>query len=26
VETPANQREHWVIYFDGSLKLSGGGP
>jgi ribonuclease HI len=25
VEAPANQPEHWVIYFDGSLKLSGGG-
>jgi ribonuclease HI len=25
VEAPANQPEHWVIYFDGSLKLGGGG-
>jgi hypothetical protein len=25
VEAPANQLEHWVMYFDGSLKLSGGG-
>jgi hypothetical protein len=25
VEAPANQPEHWVMYFDGSLKLSGGG-
>jgi hypothetical protein len=25
VEAPANQLEHWVIYFDGSLKLGGGG-
>jgi ribonuclease HI len=22
---PTNQPEHWVMYFDGSLKLSGGG-
>jgi ribonuclease HI len=25
VEAPTNQPEHWVIYFDGSLKLGGGG-
>jgi ribonuclease HI len=25
VEDPANQPEHWVMYFDGSLKLGGGG-
>jgi ribonuclease HI len=25
VEAPANQPEHWVMYFDGSFKLSGGG-
>jgi ribonuclease HI len=25
VEAPANQPEHWVMYFDGSLKLRGGG-
>jgi hypothetical protein len=25
VEAPANQPEHWVTYFDGSLKLGGGG-
>jgi ribonuclease HI len=25
VEAPANQLEHWVMYFDGSLKLGGGG-
>jgi hypothetical protein len=25
VEVPANQPEHWVIYFDGSFKLGGGG-
>jgi hypothetical protein len=25
VEAPTNQREHWVMYFDGSLKLGGGG-
>jgi ribonuclease HI len=25
VEAPANLREHWVMYFDGSLKLGGGG-
>jgi ribonuclease HI len=25
VEAPANQPEHWVMYFDGSLKLDGGG-
>jgi hypothetical protein len=25
VETPTNQPEHWVMYFDGSLKLSGCG-
>jgi hypothetical protein len=25
VEAPANQPEHWVIYFDGSLKLGGCG-
>jgi ribonuclease HI len=25
VEAPTNQPEHWVMYFDGSLKLSGGG-
>jgi hypothetical protein len=25
VEAPANQPEHWVMYFDGSLKLGGGG-
>jgi hypothetical protein len=25
VEVPANQPEHWVMYFDGSLKLGGGG-
>jgi hypothetical protein len=25
VEALANQPEHWVMYFDGSLKLGGGG-
>jgi ribonuclease HI len=25
VEAPANQPEHWIMYFDGSLKLGGGG-
>jgi ribonuclease HI len=25
VEAPANQPEHWVMYFDGSLKLGGSG-
>jgi ribonuclease HI len=25
VEAPTNQLEHWVMYFDGSLKLGGGG-
>jgi hypothetical protein len=25
VEAPANQSEHWVMYFDGSLKLGDGG-
>jgi ribonuclease HI len=25
VEAPTNQIEHWVMYFDGSLKLGGGG-
>jgi ribonuclease HI len=25
VEAPANLLEHWVMYFDGSLKLRGGG-
>jgi hypothetical protein len=25
VKAPANQPEHWVMYFGGSLKLSGGG-
>jgi hypothetical protein len=25
VEAPANQPEHWVMYFDGSLKLVHGG-
>jgi ribonuclease HI len=25
VEAPGNQPEHWVMYFDGSLKLGGGG-
>jgi ribonuclease HI len=25
VEAPANQPEHWVMYFDGSLKLGGCG-
>jgi ribonuclease HI len=25
VEGPTNQLEHWVMYFDGSLKLRGGG-
>jgi hypothetical protein len=25
VEATANQAEHWVMYFDGSLKLGGGG-
>jgi ribonuclease HI len=25
VEAPTNQPEHWVMYFDGSLKLDGGG-
>jgi hypothetical protein len=25
VDAPANMREHWVMYFDGSLKLGGGG-
>jgi hypothetical protein len=25
VEAPTNQPEHWVMYFNGSLKLSGGG-
>jgi hypothetical protein len=25
VEAPTNQPEHWVMYFDGSLKLGGGG-
>jgi hypothetical protein len=24
-EAPTNQPEHWVMYFDGSLKLGGGG-
>jgi ribonuclease HI len=24
VEAPTNQQEHWVMYFDGSLKLGGG--
>jgi hypothetical protein len=24
VEAPTNQPEHWVMYFDGSLKLGGG--
>jgi len=23
--TPANKSEHWTMYFDGSLKLDGGG-
>jgi hypothetical protein len=25
VEAPANQPEHWVMYFDSTLKLGGGG-
>jgi hypothetical protein len=25
VEAPANQAEHWVMYFDNSLKLKGCG-
>jgi hypothetical protein len=25
VEAPTNQPEHWVMYFEGSLKLGGGG-
>jgi hypothetical protein len=25
VDGPANLPEHWVMYFDGSLKLGGGG-
>jgi hypothetical protein len=25
VEAPTIQPEHWVMYFDGSLKLRGGG-
>jgi ribonuclease HI len=25
MKAPTNQLEHWVMYFDGSLKLSGGG-
>jgi hypothetical protein len=25
VEAPANQPDHWVMYFDGSLKLGAGG-
>jgi hypothetical protein len=25
VEAPANQPEHWIMYFDGSLKLGGAG-
>jgi hypothetical protein len=25
VEAPTNQPEHWVMHFDGSLKLGGGG-
>jgi hypothetical protein len=25
VEAPANLLEHWVMYFDSSLKLGGGG-
>jgi hypothetical protein len=25
VEAPTNQPEHWVMYFDGSFKLGGGG-
>jgi ribonuclease HI len=25
VEAPTNQPEHWVMYFDGSLKLGAGG-
>jgi hypothetical protein len=25
VAAPANMLEHWVMYFDGSLKLGGGG-
>jgi ribonuclease HI len=25
VEAPTNQTEHWVMYFDGSLKLGGSG-
>jgi ribonuclease HI len=25
VAAPANMLEHWVMYFDGSLKLKGGG-
>jgi hypothetical protein len=25
VEAPANQPEHWVMYFDNSIKLKGGG-
>jgi ribonuclease HI len=25
VEAPTNQPEKWVMYFDGSLKLGGGG-
>jgi hypothetical protein len=24
VEAPTNQTEHWVMYFDGLLKLGGG--
>jgi hypothetical protein len=25
VEAPTNQLDHWVMYFDGSLKLGGSG-
>jgi hypothetical protein len=25
VETPTNQPGHWIMYFDGSLQLGGGG-
>jgi hypothetical protein len=25
VAAPTNKPEHWVMYFDGSLKLGGGG-
>jgi hypothetical protein len=25
IPTPADKPKHWIIYFDGSLKLDGGG-